>query len=126
MSIKYFRLNRIEKGGNNTLYMYPEQDEILNREDMLELLEILKGTADEIPFKMMFVLDGKQLYLTQCARELYKTHEESRNIFKAQAAVFNSLSTQILVDLLLKIYAPPYPLKPFRNLNKAEKWLSTQ
>lgn len=126
MSIKYFRLNRIEKGGNNTLYMYPEQDEILNREDMLELLEILKGTADEIPFKMMFVLDGKQLYLTQCARELYKTHEESRNIFKAQAAVFNSLSTQILVDLLLKIYAPPYPLKPFRNLHKAEKWLSTQ
>lgn len=126
VSTTYFRSNRIEKGENNILYLHPEQDEVLNAEDMLELLEILKEIADETPLKLLFVLGGKQLYLTQCARELYKTHEESRYIFKAQAAVFNSLSTQILVDLLLKIYSPPYPLKPFRSLQKAEEWLSLQ
>lgn len=126
MSTTYFRSNRIEKGENNLLYLYPEQDEVLNAEDMLELLEILKEKADETPLKLMFVLGGNQLYLTQCARDLYKTHEESKDIFKAQAAVFKSLSTQILVDLLLKVYSPPYPLRPFRSIEKAEKWLLSQ
>ena len=54
MSVTYFRSNRIEKKDQNILYLYPEQDEVFNAEDMLELLELLKGIADQIPFKMMF------------------------------------------------------------------------
>ena len=54
MSVTYFRSNRIEKKDQNILYLYPEQDEVFNAEDMLELLESLKGIADQIPFKMMF------------------------------------------------------------------------
>lgn len=123
MEPTYFRLNRIENGPNNTLYVYPEQDDILDATDMLELLDVLKDKAEAIPFKMIFVLSGAQFYLTSDARDLYKTNEEAKDLILAQAAVFNSLTTQILVDLLLKLYAPPYPLRPFRKLVDAEKWI---
>ena len=123
MSHAYFRLNRIENGPDNTLYVYPEQDEIMDAAEMLELLEILKNQAESIPFKMIFVLNGNQLYLTKDARELYKTNQEASELILAQAAVFDSITTQILVDLILKLYAPPYPLKPFRRLSDAETWI---
>ncbi len=123
MTSTYFRLNRIENGPNNTLYVYPEQDEIMDATDMFDLLEILKEKAESIPFKMIFVLNGVQFYLTKEARNLYKTNDAANGVILAQAAVFDSLATQILVDLLLKLYAAPYPLKPFRNLEDAEKWI---
>lgn len=123
MSTIYFRLNRIEKGANNTLYFYPEDHQILNAEDMLELLELLKSVADEVPFRMIFVLNKFKFYLTKDARNLYNTNKESKDLFIAQAAVFSSFSTQILIDLVLKIYPPPYPLKAFRTLEDAEAWL---
>jgi hypothetical protein len=126
MATTYFRENRIETGPNNTLYFYPEFDQILNAVDMLELLEVLKQSAEVVPFRMIFVLNKHKIYLTKEARDLYKTNEESKHLFIAQAAVFNSITTQILIDLLLKVYPPPYPLKPFRTLDAAEAWIANQ
>ena len=126
MSVTYFRLNRIEKGANNTLYFYLEDHEILTGEDMLALLEVLKSVADEVPFRVVFVLDQFKFYLTKDARNLYSTHDEAKGLFIAQAAVFSSLSTQILVDLMLRIYPPPHPLKAFGTLKEAEEWLALQ
>lgn len=95
MATTYFRLNRIENGVNNTLYFYPKHDQILSALDMLELLEVLKEAADEVPFRMIFVLNDFKFYLTKETRNLYNTNEEPGGMIIAQAAVFNSMSTQI-------------------------------
>ena len=123
MQQSYFRLNRLEKRPDGIICFYPEQDESFTAEDMLELLEVLKELADSLPIKLLFVLGDKQLLLTKSARNLYKTHEESRTVFKAQAVVFESRATQILLDLILKVYSPPYPLKAFTKVEDAERWL---
>jgi len=105
------------------MYLIPEQDEMMDVNDMLELLDILIEKADEVPFKMILNLSENNIYLTRDARNLYKTNAKARDSISAQAAVFNSISTQILFDLVTKIYTHPYPLKAFRDVKEAELWI---
>jgi hypothetical protein len=126
MSATYFRLNRIESGPDNTLCVYPEADEMLNAEDMKEMMAILQGKVEKIPFRLMFVLNEDPFLLTKDARELFKNNADAKDSIIAHAAVFNSVSLEILFDLLIRLYRPPFPLKAFRNVADAQKWLRSQ
>ena len=126
MSVAYFRLNRIELGPDNILYVYPEADEILNAEDMKEMMVLLQEKAESVPFRLMFVIKEHQFLLTKDARELLKNNHEAKESIIAHAAVFDSLSLQILFDLLIRLYRPPYPLKVFQRVEDAQEWLRTQ
>ena len=119
----YYRLIKIEWSNEGIIYVYPEENDILNEEDMLRMIDIMPELSGNRPFKMLFVLNGTQLLLSQDARELYKTNLKAKENVIAHAAVFNSRPLEILFDLLTRIYHPPFPLKGFRTLPEAKKWL---
>lgn len=126
MATAYYRLNRIETHSDNTIRVYPEADEVFNAEDMFAFMELLMQTAEKVPFKLMFIFSDYQFYLADDARKIFKGNKEAKNQILAQAVVLNSVSLEIMFDLLLRLYHPPFPLKAFRKLEDAEKWLSSQ
>ena len=49
ISATYFMSNWIEKGGN-ILYLYPNQIELLNAEDVVEFLNLTEELSNKKPF----------------------------------------------------------------------------
>ncbi|MBL4586754.1 MAG: hypothetical protein JKX84_06835 [Flavobacteriales bacterium] len=118
-----FKISRIELRAKNRIYIIPEQDDIYDANDILELIRIMEGLVDSQPYSIVMLLKKTQLMLTRDARHVFRNNLEVQKLVLAEAIVTDSMSSMILFNLISKVYPPAFPFKAFKHETDANKWL---
>lgn len=121
-----FRSSVITKEENGIIHFRAEADDVYDKQDMIDLLDIMEQASNGEPFLVLMNAGEHKFLMTPEARELFKTYDKARRLIIADAAVINSLSTRILFNLLNMVNKPPFPFKAFETEEDAIAWLSSQ
>lgn len=118
-----YKANTAEMGANGIVYFRPEADDVYTDKDLIAILDLAEKASDGKPFLLLMMLNEHKFLMTREARTLFKDYEKAIHFIKAEAAVFNSIPSTILYNLLLKLYSPKFPFKAFSNEKDAVEWL---
>jgi len=120
-----FKASKIELRDNNLIAIIPDEDDIYNGADIVDLLDICLELSRGKRFRLMMMLDKSQIILTKDARDMFKYNLKAKESIIAEAIVTKSRSTLILFNLILRLYSPPFPFKALSNEEAATKWLNS-
>lgn len=96
--------------------------------DIEETKKIMNLSAEMVDKKRFYVLvDARDIFVSvdHKSRKYMAEHEVNKyNI--AQAMVVNNMPVRMIANFYLRFYKHAYPMKVFKNINKARAWLMRQ
>ncbi len=118
-----FRTSTIELSKDGVICFKAEADDVYNRQDLIDILNLMEIESDGNPFLLIMLVNEHEFLMTKEARNLFQEHEKAQDLIIAEAVVISSRSTKILYNLLTKIYSPKFPFKAFNDEDAAIDWL---
>lgn len=105
----------VEITGDNTWFTITKAKEVVD-----SMNQITGG----VPHLLLF-MPGKHMSMDKEARSFMATAEALKDV-KAMAVIEGSLTQRIIVNLYLKVDKPVVPVRMFKTVDEAVKWLKEQ